>query len=135
MAIKCSVTPDKGHKYIPLAERGSENPFTVWIKPLGARDLLELEDMVVQKKAGDVMILASGIFAFRIVQRAIVDWENLIDDSNKQIKPIFSIDGVVSDESLSRLPAAIINEISNIVSHISKDPSQIQILLDSDASN
>ena len=130
MAIKINKTPTEGYKYIPQIEKGSDNPFAVWIRPLQTRDLLDLEDRMIQRQGEDVYI-AQGVFAFRVAQQGILNWENMLDSDDKPIP--FSIGDSVADEDLvANIPADLITEISGVINAITRDPSSIQIFFPSE---
>ena len=129
MAIQVKVTPKEGYKFVPVSQRDEkeENPFFVYVKPLGSRDMLQLEDEVVVKKGEDTVFLASGSFAFKVVQKSILGWSGIEDEEGKEIPLRNDISGVASEESVSRIPSELVTEISNAVSAISRDPSMYQL--------
>lgn len=127
MAIKVAKVPTEGYKYIPLSERSEESPFTVWIKPVSAKQLLTLEDAVVKRgQEGDVT-LSAGQFSFNTLKLALVAWDNIEDADGKGLVLRKNMDGSIADESICFIPADIITEIANVVSAISRDPSKTQI--------
>jgi len=127
MAIVVNSTPKEGHKFVPVSQRGEKEPFTVSVKPLDSRDLLELEDEVVVKKGGDTVFLASGAYAFKVVKRCLVSWENISDDKGKAIILKKDVSGQASDESVGMIPSDLISEISGAITAISRDPSTFQL--------
>jgi len=130
MAIKINKTPVKGYKYIFQSEREVENPFTVWVKPLQTRDLLDLEDRMVQRQGEDVFI-AQGVFSFRVAQQGILAWENINDDKDKALK-LQITDGLAEEDSIANIPADFITEVSSVINAITRDPSSIQIFFGTD---
>ena len=127
MAIRVTSTPKEGHKYTPISQRGEENPFFVYVKPLDSRDILQLEDEVVVKKGEDTVFLASGSYAFKVVQRSLVSWAGIEDDAGNPITMKKEIGGKASEESVKQIPSELITEISNAVSAISRDPATYQL--------
>ncbi len=125
MAIRINKTPTKGYKYIFQSERDVENPFTVWIKPLQTRDLLDLEDRMVQRQGEDVFI-AQGVFSFRVAQQGILAWENINDEKDKALK-LSITDGLADEDSIASIPADLITEVSSVINAITRDPASIQI--------
>jgi len=125
MALKVNKTPTKGYKYIPQSEKGVENPFAVWISPLQTRDLLDLEDRMVQRD-GESVYIAQGIFSFRVAQQGILAWENINDEKEKPIKLIIN-DGIADEDSIANIPADLITEIAGVINAITRDPASIQI--------
>ncbi len=132
MAIKLAKVPTLGHKYIPLSERGEENPFTVWVKPMSSKTLMTLEDAVVIRKNSEEVFLAAGVFAFKTCQVSIMSWANIEDAEGKPLELKKEIGGVASEESIGCIPSDFITEISNVVATISRDPGQIQVLFDNE---
>jgi hypothetical protein len=131
MAIVINNTPDTGYKYIPQAEKNSENPFAVWIKPLASRNLLDLEDRMVQRQEGNVFI-AQGLFSFRVVQQGLLNWENMLDHNGKPIDCVIGLDKVASEQTVAHIPADLITEIANVLNAITRDPANIQIFFPED---
>ena len=125
MAIRINKTPTKGYKYIFQSEREVENPFTVWIKPLQTRDLLDLEDRMVQRQGEDVFI-AQGVFSFRVAQQGILAWENINDEKDKALK-LSITDSLADEDSIANIPADLITEVSSVINAITRDPASIQI--------
>ena len=132
MAIKVTKHPKEGYEYIPESERGEENPFTVWLKPIGAKALLHLEDSLVQRKGQDSLIFAQNTFEYKVVQLGLVNWKNIFDENGQQVKLKKNADGVVAEESLDPLPQQIIKELAVIISSITRDPSTVQIFFPED---
>lgn len=127
MAIVVTSTPKEGHKYTPISQRGKENPFFVYVKPMDSRDILQLEDEVVVKKGEDTVFLASGSYAFKVVERSLISWSGIEDDKGKPLVLKKDITGLASADSVKQIPSELITEISNAVSAISRDPSTYQL--------
>ena len=127
MAIKITKVPDEGYKYTPKLEEGKDDAFSVWIKPLGTKELMLLEDRMIEKDANGNSYYALNSYSCRCVQKAFVSWENMQDASGKDITPMLNVDGTLSDDSVSCIPTEMITEIASVVSAISKDSSQIQM--------
>jgi len=125
MAIKINATPSKGYKYIFQSEREVENPFAVWIRPLQTRDLLDLEDRMVQRQ-GEEVYIAQGVFAFKVAQQGILAWENINDEKDKALK-LSITDGLADEDSIACIPADLITEVSSVINAITRDPASIQI--------
>lgn len=127
MAIVVNTTPKGGHKFVPDSQKGEENPFTVYLKPLDSRDILKLEDEVVVKKGDDTVFLASGSYSFKVVQKTIQSWENINGEDGKALALITDINGEASAASIGMIPSQMITEISNAISAISRDPATYQL--------
>ena len=127
MALVINSVPQSGHKFIPSSQKGQENPFTVYLKPLDSRALLTLEDEVVVKKGEDTVYLASGSYAFKVLQKTLVSWENINDEDGLPHVLVKDASGDASAESVGLIPSDLITEISNAISAISRDPSTFQL--------
>jgi len=132
MAIIVNTIPKEGFKYIPKNQKEEEKPFFVHVKPLNSKDLLELEDSVVVKKGEDTVYLASGSFAFKVVQKTLQAWEGIEDASGKNLVLKKDIHGLASEESIGRIPTEYITEISTAIAAISRDPSLYQLYFDAE---
>ena len=73
------------------------------------------------------MYLASGSFAFKVVQKALQSWSGIEDQEGKPLVLKKELTGQSAEESVSRIPTEYITEISNAVSAISRDPSLHQL--------
>ncbi len=132
MAIKVHRIPAEGYKLIPESEKNEKQPFTVWIKPIGAKALLDLEDNLVQRKEGDALVFAQNVFEYKVVQLGLLNWDNVFDEDNKKVELQFNADGTVSEQSLDPLPQNIIRELATIIAAITRDPSTISIFFPED---
>lgn len=132
MALKVIVAPLVGYKYIPQSQKGEENPFTLWVKPLTAKQLMNLEDKVVKRSPESEVTLSAGEFSFNVCKLAIVSWENIEDEQGQALKLKLNSDGTVSDESICYIPPELITEIANVVSAVSRDKGNIQIFFGED---
>ena len=128
MAIKLTPVPEKGFRYVPISEVNEEKPFAVWVKPLGAKDLMFLEDRMVERGENNSTYYAINTYACRVLQKAFASWEHLEDENGVSLLPVIDHLGQLSDSSLSMIPVDIISEVAGVVTRISKDPKEIQIL-------
>lgn len=117
-------------KYIPIDELEEENPFTLLIKLLDAREVLLLEDSIVHNNDRGEVTLSHGRYAFNTCKASIVGWENIY---NSQGEPIpFIVDGSTpSDTTISALGVLYIQEVATVVIECSKDNLKIPILFQS----
>lgn len=113
-------------KYIPITQRGTENPFSVFIKLLEPKELLLLEDKVVRRE-GDEMTFAMGAFAVNICKASIIGWENISDSEGKALEFKKSADGLPLDKTLGYIGVEWLQEISNVVTSVSRDKSNISV--------
>ena len=118
-------------KYIPLSEVGADKPFGVFVKPLTAKDLLLLEDKVVQR-VDDAISFSMGAFAFNVCKASIIGWENITDADGKPLDFKKSADGLPLDNTIGIIGAEFIQEISNVVTAISRDKSKIEVFFPED---
>ena len=128
MAIKVSQGKTKTYKYVPLSEREDEKPFSVTIRPLSSRELAILEDKLIKVSKDETISFNSGSFNWDVCKHGIVDWENLTDEKGKQVA-IKVKDGLVTDESLNKLPLYIITEVAGVITSISKDPENAELFI------
>lgn len=130
MALKARKE-DKVYEYIPIVERGEEKPFTVSVRPLKPKEYAQTEDYMARINKDESLSFTTGTFNWLVVKKGIVNWKNLIDEDNKEIAPIKSADGTISDESLNLIPADILTEIANVILGITRDPEHIDTYLNS----
>ena len=116
------VSKQEEYKYIPIQERGAEEPFTVYIKPLGVRQLAKLEDSYVVIKDGDGLALQQGAYNTKALKAGIIRWENLKDADGKEYQVEKNAKGEVLDSTLELLPPTLLTEIANVIVSISKYP-------------
>lgn len=113
-------------KYIPMNEQGVENPFSVTVKPLDIKTLLMLEDKVVKREDNEISF-SMGRYSFDVCKASIINWENINDSEGKPVEFKKASDGVPLDDTIGKLGVEYIQEISNVVTAISRDKSKIQI--------
>jgi len=116
------------YKYIPIMERGEKDPFTVEIRPLTSKELIEIEDKMIKMNKDESISIATGTYHWEVCKKGIVDWSNFLDENNKEIQIKKNIYGV-EDEILNLLPISLITEIGNVIVGISKDPENAKIYL------
>ncbi|MCI4436967.1 MAG: hypothetical protein JHC33_09195 [Ignisphaera sp.] len=118
-------------KYIPLSEIGDEKPFGVFVKPLTSKELLLLEDRVVTR-VDEAISFSMGAFAFNVCKASIIGWENINDADGKPLDFKKSADGLPLDNTIGAMGAELIQEISNVVTAISRDNSKISVFFPED---
>lgn len=123
------VNQQGAYPYIPVSERGVEEPFTVQIKPLGVREMAKLEDGYITIKENEGISLSQGAYNQKALKTGILSWENLKDEDGVEYFVKKSGKGEVLDESLNLLPPTILTEIANVIVSISKYPEDIDSLL------
>ena len=123
------VNQVKEYSFIPVSERGVENPFTVKIRPLGVREMAKLEDNFVTVKEGEGISLSQGTYNQKALKAGIISWKNLKDEDGVDYPARKNNKGEVLDESLNLLPPTILAEIANAIISISKYPEDADVLL------
>ena len=126
------IRKEKEYKYIPVSERGQKDPFTVYIKPLGVRQMAKLEDNYVVIKEGDGVSLQQGAYNTKALKNGIDRWENLKDEDGKEYFVEKNGKGEVLDSSLDLLPPTILAEIANVIISVSKFPEDADTFLGND---
>lgn len=111
-------------KYVPISEQGTENPFGVFIKPLDPKTLLLLEDKVVARN-GEEITFSMGLFAFNVCKASVYGWENINDAEGNPVEFKKSADGLPLDTTIGAMGAEIVQELSNVITAISRDKSTI----------
>ena len=127
MAIVFDSRLEEGFDYIPVDQRGDAEPFSVKIKTIASRDLVKLQDNLLQRDNEDKISLRTGSYNLAACKLAIIGWSNMNDRDGKAIEPEFSRDGKVLDKSLDYLPTKYFDEIANVAISISNDPSMIDL--------
>jgi len=127
MAIKIT-TKQKTYEYIPVGERGEERPFTVTIKALNAREYALTEDILTRMGQDQTMLFTTGSYNYLIAQKGIKGWKNLLDENDREIKPIMN-GNYLAEESLNLLPPELVTEIANVILGITKDPDNADLYL------
>lgn len=116
------------YKYIPIAERAEKDPFTVEIRRLTAREFTQIEDNVFKFNKDESVSFTTGSFNWEVCRKGIIDWANMLDERNREIRPKRTENGL-DDESLNLLPLSYITEIANVIAGITKDPSNTKFYL------
>jgi hypothetical protein len=116
-------------KYVPVDQKGTENPFSVTIKALDIKTLLTLEDAVV-KREGESISFSMGRYAFDVCKASMVGWENINDADGKGLEFKKSADGIALDDTVASIGIEYIQEISSVVTAISRDSSKIQVFFE-----
>jgi len=129
MAIFANTKSKEEYKYVPISERGEKKPFTVTLRRLTPKEFTFIEDKIARYNQDTTITFNTGTFNWEIVKKGVIDWENLLGEDKRPIKPGIGKDGVL-DESLNLLPMDIITEIATVISNITKDPENAKIYLE-----
>lgn len=122
------VHKNKEYKYVPYAERGKPDAFTVTVKLLDSRVLSKLDDGYVVFGGEESITLQQGTYNMKALKYGVVSWENLTDgEVEYPVKK--NAKGEVLDECLAMLPSSIITEIANVIVSISKFPENADVIL------
>jgi len=84
MPLKITKKSD-GYEYIPLTERGTENPFTVSIKRIMPRQFTILEDKMAKINKDESISFTTGSFNWEVLKKGTAGWSNLQDEDCKEI--------------------------------------------------
>lgn len=132
MAILLHQTPKEGYKYIVQSELDEKEPFTVYLRPLGTRMLLDFEDRMVERDDDNKIVIAQGVFAFRLVQHGLLNWDNMLDQEGKELKFDIGHKGAADADMIANIPLDMLTEIAGVVNTISRDPAMIPVLFPED---
>lgn len=130
MAIVYDARVQEGFTYTPVDQRGDTDPFTVVIKPISSRDLIKLQDNLLQRDIEDKISLKTGTYNLKACKLGIISWSGIRDADGKEILIKKDFDGLVSDTSLDILPTRYFDELSGVIVHVSQDPKAVNIYTD-----
>ncbi len=119
------------YEYIPMSERGEENPFTMKIKRILPRQFSILEDKMAKINSDESISFTTGSFNWEVLKKGSLGWYNLLDENGKEVKCVKNGQGEILDASLDLLPLSIITEVANVIVGISKDPDNADVYLGS----
>lgn len=117
--------------YTPYSERGTEKPFSVTFKLLGAQQLAKLDDNLIMVVQDEGMSVKRGTYSYKAVKASLVSWSNVEDEKGK-VELVKNSKGEVEDTSLSLIPASMLEEIANVIIACSKNPSNSDVYLGTD---
>lgn len=126
MALVFDKSLIEGFNYIVEEERGEDAPFSVIITPIDSVRLVTLEDGLLKRAQDNSLSISTGSYNVSLCKNAITGWGNLKDADGKEIPIKLDPKGYISNDSLSMLPTAMINEIAGVIVATSQDPSTIQ---------
>lgn len=129
MAIVYDTKIQEGFKYIPGDQRSDSDPFTVVIKPISSRDLIKLQDNLLQRDSEDKISLKTGSYNIKACKLGITSWSGIKDVNGNDLIMKKDLDGLISDASLDMIPTRYFDEISAVVVHVSQDPKAVNIYL------
>ena len=69
--------------YTPYSERGTEKPFSVTFKLLGAQQLAKLDDNLIMVVQDEGMSVKRGTYSYKAVKASLVSWSNVEDEKGK----------------------------------------------------
>jgi hypothetical protein len=128
MAIKVVKQEKREFTYIPVEERGSENPVKVIFKPLTKSERAALEDKLIRINPDQTMTVANATYILEVFKTAVVDIQGLIDENGNEVKPKKE-HGVLAQEFIEMLPDDFIQEVGNVIIAVSKDPQNADVYL------
>lgn len=127
MALVFNKSLTEGFKYIPEGQRDDKKPFSVVIQPIDSVRLVTLEDGLLKRGQDNSLSISTGSYNVSLCKNAIKAWANMTDESGKALDIQTDPKGYISQESLSKLPTALITEIAGVIASTSQDPSTIQL--------
>lgn len=127
MALVFNKALEEGFKYIPESQKGEKKPFSVTVQPIDSVRLVTLEDGLLKRDQNNSLSISTGSYNVSLCRNSIIAWEGMQDAEGKDIKIQLDPKGYISNESLSKVPTALITEIANIIAETSQDPSAIQL--------
>ena len=131
MALHITSNLKNNYEYIPVAERGDENPFTVKLRRLSLETLALTKDSsfnINQDQSYSFRVNSQNLTALK---HGLIGWKNIYDENEKPIK--FKMDGqIASMESLEYLPVEFRTEIANVILAISNNPANADVILNGD---
>jgi len=120
MALKLTKAKLKtDFEYVPLSEKGTENPFTVLFDSIGLDSLAELQDAAIRVSKDGEYNISLNTLNYEVLKLAITGWKHVEADAG----PIrFKRDNKgATDSSLVLIPADMRSEIATIIIEVSKD--------------
>lgn len=132
MAIVYDSRLQEGFAYTPVDQRGDKNPFSVKIKPIASRDLVKLQDNLLQRDMEDKISLKTGTYNLKACKIGIIDWTGMLDKDGAEIKMKKDFDGAISDASLDIIPTRYFDEIAGVIIHVSQDAKAIDMYTEVD---
>lgn len=133
MAIIYDSRVQEGFTYTPVDQRGDKNPFSVTIKPIASRDMIKLQDNLLQRDNEDKISLKTGTYNLKACKLGIVNWSGILDKDSVEIQMKKDFDGYISDSSLDIIPTRYFDEIAGVIIHVSQDPKAIDTYLETPA--
>lgn len=129
MAIKYNPLLE-GFWYTPKDQKGTDNPFKVKLQLIKSTELVKLQDGLLQRSANDSISLKTGTYSASVCKASVIDWSGVQDLNDKDISCKLDQSGSISNNSLDCIPAHYFEEISQVASTVSQDPSSLQLFKD-----
>lgn len=129
MGLEAFTTSEDTHEYVPITQRGTENPFSVTIRQLKPQELAKLDDTLTQINSDQSLTLKAGQFSYNILRVGIVNWSNLTYEGKSIGITKNPVGDAVTDESLNRLPPLIVEELADLIVNISRHPQSANVYL------
>ena len=120
----------EGFYYTLEDQRKDKNPFKVKLKTIPSKDLVKMQDGLLQRTQDDTLSLKTGSYSVTICKASIVDWQGMLDIKGKPVECKLDPSGLISDKCLNMIPANYFEEISNVASLVSQDPANLQLFKD-----
>lgn len=130
MALVVKSGAQETLKYVISGERGETKPFTVTLQVIKTRVFAGIEDIITKVNQDQSITINTGTYNYRVAKVGITDWVNMLDEKGKQVKLELNADASVKDESLDMIPTAILGEIADVISTISRNPALIETFVE-----
>ena len=130
MALVVKSGAQETLKYVISGERAEKKPFSVTLQVIKTRVFAGIEDIITKVNQDQSITINTGTYNYRVAKVGILDWDNMVDDKGKQIAMEVNADLSVKDESLDLIPTAILGEIADVISTISRNPALIDTFIE-----
>lgn len=106
-------------EYVPLSQKGEDNPFTIQFEAIKLDELAELQDSAIRINKDGEYSVSINTLNYAVIKAALTGWSNISDD--KGAIRFKRDDKGATDSSLSLIPGDIRNELATIIVEVSKD--------------
>lgn len=121
----------EGYFYTPQSqkEKNIKKPFRVKLKVLDVEEIAKLQDMLITRTQTEVKN-NYGMYCVEVCFKGISDWENIEDTDGNQVLMIKTPSGLISKESLNKIPYQMIEEIATVIMSVSEKPENLKVFAD-----
>ncbi len=125
MALKINkAKPKTSYEYVPIIEKGVDNPFTIMFDRIPLDELAVLQDDALSVNKEGEYSISINTLNYQVLKLALTGWKNVETDEGVVI---FKRDNAgTSDGSLSLIPGDIRGELATVIIEVSKDLSNAE---------